>query len=165
MEVLRWRGGALMHACGVIDGSGQGLLFCGRSGAGKTTTARLWAAAGAKVLNDDRTVVRADLTRLSIFGTPWHGELGSVTNAAAPLRALFLLRKADRCALTPLRPGEVARRLLGCSWPPIWANKGGLDLLVPLFRRLAREVPAYELAFTPDRAAVELVREALARPR
>ena len=34
--------GAEIHACGIIDSKGDGHLFAGQSGAGKTTTARIW---------------------------------------------------------------------------------------------------------------------------
>lgn len=162
MEVLRRRGGALMHACGVVDGGVHGLLFCGRSGAGKTTTARLWQRVGATVLNDDRTIVRTDLPEITIFGTPWHGDLPQVANAGAPLRGIFILRHAERPSLHRLVPGRAVRELLSCCWPPIWAPGGGLDLLLPLFRGLAERVPIFELAFAPDETAVELVRAQIA---
>ncbi len=34
--------GVEVHACGIVDEQGQGHLFLGQSGAGKTTMARLW---------------------------------------------------------------------------------------------------------------------------
>ena len=34
--------GVEFHGCGIIDRNGRGRLFAGQSGAGKTTTARLW---------------------------------------------------------------------------------------------------------------------------
>ena len=46
--------GILLHSCGVSD-TGNGIVFAGVGGAGKTTTARLWNdQAGVRVLNDDR---------------------------------------------------------------------------------------------------------------
>ena len=51
--------GAEIHACGIADGSGRGLLFVGQSGAGKTTMARLWEGErGITVLSDDRIILR-----------------------------------------------------------------------------------------------------------
>ncbi len=52
--------GVLVHACGLALG-GRGLLFLGTSGAGKSTTARLWKErGGVTILSDDRIVIRAE---------------------------------------------------------------------------------------------------------
>lgn len=51
--------GVEVHACGLIDTEGQGHLFIGVSGAGKTTMARLWEnIPGVKILSDDRIILR-----------------------------------------------------------------------------------------------------------
>ena len=51
--------GAEIHGCGLIDAHGNGLLFAGRSGAGKTTMARLWQdVPGTTILSDDRIILR-----------------------------------------------------------------------------------------------------------
>ncbi len=57
--------GVEMHACGVVDPAGQGYLFAGQSGAGKTTIARLWQKVGGMtVLSDDRIILRNQEGRL-----------------------------------------------------------------------------------------------------
>src|SRR6185369_11059476 len=43
MHLLAEGRGVIMHACGLEDGAGNGYLFAGQSGAGKSTMARLWA--------------------------------------------------------------------------------------------------------------------------
>ena len=50
--------GVELHSCGVIDLEGRGHLFVGVSGAGKTTTARLWEGATRGTVSDDRVIVR-----------------------------------------------------------------------------------------------------------
>jgi len=51
-------GGAVLHSAGVVK-DGAAFLFLGRSGAGKTTVARLSLAQGADVLSDDLNAVIA----------------------------------------------------------------------------------------------------------
>src|SRR5215472_4348668 len=59
MNLLAQGRGVEVHACGVEDADGRGYLFVGQSGAGKTTTARLWHEAGRiDVLSDDRIILR-----------------------------------------------------------------------------------------------------------
>jgi hypothetical protein len=50
-----------LHGCGIVRADGTGNLFVGHSGAGKSTTTRLWTAReNVHVLSDDRIIVRRD---------------------------------------------------------------------------------------------------------
>jgi hypothetical protein len=50
-----------LHGTGIVRGNGQANLFIGHSGAGKSTTTRLWTAVeDVEVLSDDRIIVRRD---------------------------------------------------------------------------------------------------------
>ena len=50
-----------LHSCGIVRPDGTGSLFVGHSGAGKSTTTRLWSAReDVEVLSDDRIIVRRD---------------------------------------------------------------------------------------------------------
>ena len=64
-----------LHACGLVV-AGRAVLLCGASGAGKTTSARLWRRLrpGVGVLSDDRIVVRPAGRGFRAHGTPWHGS-------------------------------------------------------------------------------------------
>ena len=54
-----------LHSCGIVRPDGTGNLFVGHSGAGKSTTTRLWTAReDVEVLSDDRIIVRRDEGRL-----------------------------------------------------------------------------------------------------
>jgi hypothetical protein len=154
------REGALeVHACGVVWRN-RTLLFCGRSGAGKSTTARLWRrhARGARILSDDRVVLRPARGRVRAWGTPWHGDGGFASPESRPLEALFFLRHGKRTRLRPLARGEATARLLARGFPPPWdpvAMARALDTCAAV----TEAVPAFELAFRPDRTAVQAVRD------
>jgi len=60
--------GVMVHACG-IDDHGRGYLFAGNSGHGKSTMARLWNEE-ARILNDDRIVVREKDGQFWMYATP-----------------------------------------------------------------------------------------------
>ena len=50
-----------LHGTGIVRPSGEANLFVGHSGAGKSTTTRLWTAVeDVEVLSDDRIIVRRD---------------------------------------------------------------------------------------------------------
>ncbi|HEY8231250.1 MAG TPA: hypothetical protein VIJ10_01200 [Vicinamibacteria bacterium] len=152
------REGALeVHACGVVW-RGRTLLFCGRSGAGKSTTARLWSrhARGARLLSDDRVVLRPGKRSVRAYGTPWHGDGGFASPASAPLGALFFLRHGRRTRLRPLGTAEAAARLFTRSFPPPW-DRVGVARVLDACADTAFRVPAFELAFRPRREAVTAV--------
>jgi hypothetical protein len=56
-----------LHGCGIVRADGSGNLFVGHSGAGKSTTTRLWTAReDVEVLSDDRIIVRRDEGRSEV---------------------------------------------------------------------------------------------------
>lgn len=87
--------GIFVHSIGVKDLDGKGLLFAGKSGAGKSTTARLWHKhTKAMVLNDDRIIVRKVNNKFRMYGCPWHGEFSDYLVSrieSAPLEKFFYL--------------------------------------------------------------------------
>ena len=53
-----------LHGVGIVGPNGSGNLFVGHSGAGKSTTARLWTSLhDVEILSDDRIIVREDPVR------------------------------------------------------------------------------------------------------
>lgn len=56
---LAWRGGVPFHGCAVAI-SGQGVLICGESGAGKSSLTAALVAEGAQFISDDLTAVLPD---------------------------------------------------------------------------------------------------------
>jgi hypothetical protein len=151
---LAREGGLEVHACAVVW-RGRTLLFCGRSGAGKSTMARLWRrhAPQARLLSDDRIVLRPSGTRVRAWGTPWHGEGGFAAPDWGPLGAVFFLRQARRTRLRPLFPAEAAARLFARGFPPPWDPVGTARAL-DACAAVTAAVPAFELAFRPDRSAI-----------
>lgn len=50
-----------LHGCGIVSADGAGNLFVGHSGAGKSTTTRLWTTSeDVEILSDDRIILRLD---------------------------------------------------------------------------------------------------------
>ena len=160
---LARHGGMEVHACGVAW-RGRALLFCGASGAGKTTTARLWRRhrPPAEVLSDDRMVVRLRGGRPWAFGTPWHGSGRFATPRGLPLGSIFFLARGARARVAPLDRTTAAAELFARSFPPPW-EAAGIARVLDLCARVAGRVPCARLRFRPDASAVAAVTGALAR--
>ena len=134
--------GVLVRACGLALG-GRGLLFLGTSGAGKSTTARLWKErGGVTILSDDRIVIRAEGDGYRIYGTPWHGEAGWETPASARLDGVFILEQAPRNRVQELKPSSAVAQMMVRAFPAMW-DQPGLEFAVQfLARESAGQAPA-----------------------
>lgn len=148
--------GAILHACGVVD-EGKGILFCGVSGAGKSTMANIWKPTYATLLSDDRIIVRRMDGVFRMYGTPWHGDANVCDPGNAPLEKVFFIVHADRNYAKPISPIDAASRLLVRCFPPFW-DKDGMEFVTNFLAEVAEEVPCYELGFVPDQSVVEFVR-------
>jgi hypothetical protein len=154
--LLSRRKGIMLHACG-IDDRGYGYLFLGNSGHGKSTVARIWSENQAKVLNDDRIIVRQKNGELLMYGTPWHGDFKEVSSAGLPIRKLFFLRHGEKNSAVPKKGKEAVLMLLTRCFPPIW-DKKGMEYTMDLCHRLVDKIPCYEFSFEPDRKIMDFVK-------
>lgn len=150
--------GVELHSCGVIDRQGRGHLFVGVSGAGKTTTARLWDEAAAGIVSDDRVIVRDHEGTMWMYGTPWHGEAELSLATRAPLAGVYLLVQSDANALRPLTQAAAVAGLFRCTFPLFYDSRA-LDFTLSFLARIAESVPVRELHFLRDRSVVDLVLE------
>jgi len=157
--VLTQQGGIELHSCGVVDRNGDGYLFAGNSGGGKTTTARLWQGEAKEILSDDRIILRRENGQWWMYGTPWHGEAEICSASRAPLRRIFLLDKAGRNELRPLSQAAAIARLFSCTFPP-FHDAGAMSAVVGTLAEIVRDVPVAAFSFVKDPSAVGFVRDA-----
>lgn len=150
INFLSRKKGMLVHACGV-DYHGQGLLFLGTSGAGKTTLAELFRGEpGITILSDDRIIIRDMGDSYRIYGTPWHGDANIALPMSAPLNRILFLAHDNENRLTEIHHTDAISRLLVCSFPTFW-DADGMGYTLELCERLSARVPCYELGFVRQR--------------
>jgi len=158
--------GIELHACGVVTRDGMGNLFVGHSGAGKSTTARLWTKrGGVEILSDDRIIVRTDdrseasrehSPRFRIFGTPWHGEAQYASPDSATLNAIFILEHGQGNRLTRLSSSQAVTELFARSFVPF--HRGDyVESALKFLEEVVAAVPVYRYAFEPNEQAVEAI--------
>jgi hypothetical protein len=152
--------GVELHGCGIIDRDGRGQLFVGQSGAGKTTTARVWLAEGHyEIVSDDRVIVRFVDGEWRMFGTPWHGEAELSSPLSAPLGAIHLLVQASRTELVTLPHAHAMAALFGCTFPPFY-DQAAVAFTLECLERIVRDLPVRALRFLPDRSVIDCIRSA-----
>jgi hypothetical protein len=152
---LSMKQGVEMHGCGLITPDGRGFLLTGHSGAGKSTSARLWSRnSDARVLSDDRIILRAEGDRIWMYGTPWHGDAGISEADRFPLDGIFVLEHGSENSLCPLNPTKATAELFARSFVPHHSVEG-LSFILEFFDRLTSNVPCFSFSFLPKGSAVE----------
>jgi hypothetical protein len=150
--------GVEVHAVGLVDRDGSGYLFLGHSGAGKSTTARLWMPqAGVKLLSDDRIILRKHDGKFWMYGTPWHGDAGIASPGQACVTSIFVLEQALENKIVPLRPNQAVAELFARSFAPHYIGEG-LQFTLGFLEEIARQIPCSTFQFLPHSSAVEAIR-------
>jgi DNA polymerase III delta prime subunit len=153
--------GIFTHSIGVKDLDGSGLLFTGKSGCGKTTTAKFWHKhSKAMVLNDDRIIVRKNNGKFFIYGSPWHGEFSDYLQSridSALLERIFFIYHSPQNTVKKIFQKEVFDQLYPALFPTFW-DKKCLENIVSFCQDLIKNVPCYSLGFVNDKKIIEFVR-------
>ena len=147
-------GAVVLHACGVVV-EGRGYVFCGRSGIGKTTMARLWRDRGATLLNDDRIILRVIDGEVRLFSSPWHGEERMVKAGNVPLAGFFHLTQAPEHRITRIGGALSGARLVATAIAPFYAAEG-IARLLEQADALTACAPSFDLAFAPHPSVIDL---------
>jgi hypothetical protein len=151
--------GVELHALGLTDADGMGYLFLGHSGAGKSTTARLWMSKpGVKLLSDDRIILRKRDGKFWMYGTPWHGDAGVSSPGCAPLSAIFLLEQAPKNEFEQMPGVRAAAELFARCFVPHYLS-AGMQFTLNFFDELTRSIPCSVFRFAPTESAVEAIRD------
>jgi hypothetical protein len=166
-----------LHGVGIVGPNGANNLFVGHSGAGKSTTARLWTSLHhVEILSDDRIIVRehsaiedkireeksyegnlsADPTQIYMYGTPWHGEAHFALPQRAPLKRIFVLEHGHGNVLTRLTRSQMVAELFARAFVPFHRHEY-VDHALSFLERVADSVPCYRYCFEPDERAVEKI--------
>jgi hypothetical protein len=155
--------GVELHGCGMVRNDGESFLFVGHSGAGKSTTARLWTEhVPVEVLSDDRIIVRPSSSvagrSFHMHGTPWHGEAAFASPGRAPLRRIFLLEHGCENRIERLSRSAAVGELLARSFTPFYQPRF-VDPVLALLEEMVAALPCYRFQFVPDQSAVERILE------
>ena len=159
-RMLAEHGGVVLHSSYIITQRGEALLFSAPSGTGKSTQAELWRKfAGAKVINGDRALVKAE-NGVAANGILFSGTSGISENVTAHLRAIVLLRESEKNEIRSVSGKEAFMRLLPqCSYYP--DEEENLRIVTDILAEIISAVPVYDFGCVPDESAVSALSEVL----
>lgn len=143
-DMLTAYNACVCHGAAISYGR-KGYLFCGRSGAGKTTHSSLWEkylGDRVTVINGDKPIIRNENGAITLYSSPWAGKEDRKTNTFAPLCGICFIKKGKANTVTEMS-GNCAGRVLGQIYLP--QEKEALDRTLETVDVLLETVPVYEL--------------------
>lgn len=160
--LLANRNGVMMHSSAVCL-NGKGLVFIGRSEAGKTTTYRMFKqtrdrqSTDVTPLCDETNIIRRLQSGWQVSGTWGHGDESEVSAASSPLKGIFVLKQKPTNSITKINDRTTAiqyllltlfRPFMSATW---WAKTlEMIDLLV-------KEIPIYEMSFDKSGGIIQIL--------
>lgn len=147
-------GDIMIHASG-INISGRGYLFSGVSGKGKTTIAKIWDSVGARIIHDDRLIIKNTGGSYRMFNTPVYDDDEPLDSQ---LDRIFIIEHGVRNNIIPVRGASAVTQVIAnCiqhNWDPelIARFLGSVSIM-------CSSLPVSRLAFTPDRRCIDYILE------
>lgn len=154
-------GALLMHSAAIIY-NGEAILFCGVSGAGKSTQAASWIKHyNAKPINFDHPcVIWKNGSTPIAYGTPWGGKEDFCMPVGAPIKAIVFVHKSKTSNVYELQKGEAFGRLLfNNALPHLRPDMD--EKLMRVVERLVKAVPVYSQECTLEMETPEALHKAL----
>jgi hypothetical protein len=150
-------GGLLLHSAGVIR-DGNGYIFPGISGTGKSTIAGL-ATDRETVLSDEMVVVRKVKGSYLVYNTPFYGTNGSAElNSSVSLKAAFLPVKDNKVFIKETKPSRALAKLLASvlffGQEPRFNQR-----LMDISADMIAQIPFYEMHFQRNTSFWERIGE------
>lgn len=150
----------LMHAS-CVNLNGEGVVFTGASGVGKTTQAELWSKyLGAEIINGDKAFIRMIDGSFYGCGLPWKGSSEYCLNKNTKLRGIVALRQAKENRITRLDTAKAMEYFMPHIFMPHW-DEVCLDNTFVTLGKILEEIPVMLLECRPDEDAVRLVYDTL----
>lgn len=144
----------LMHASCAFDGK-KGRMFSGFSGAGKSTMSRIWADAGAQIINDDRLVIRKRENGFFVYNTPMYYVDQS---KKAPLDAIYLIRHSPVNIADKLSGATAVSKVMAFCIQNNF-DKNFISKRLAFFDELCAAVSVYQLGVVPTAEVINYITE------
>jgi hypothetical protein len=142
----------MIHASGVSN-EGEGYLFTGISGKGKSTLANLWEGYGAKVIHDDRLIIRQKGNGYKMYNTPVYDIDYPLE---APLSKIFVIEHGSENSMTPLKEAASVSQITANCIQHTWDTRIAGNLLASV-SEMCRSIPVYKLQFRPGRGVIDYI--------
>ena len=151
----------LIHGVAIaLDNSAY--MFIAPSGTGKSTRAKIWLNEFPEsfIINGDKPLIKVTDSEVLACGTPWCGKEGWNTNTMIPLRACFLLERAEENQETIVKEmnyKDIFPKILEQTY--LSSNPNTTRKILRLLSSLENTVKFYYYKGAPTAESISLVYE------
>jgi hypothetical protein len=146
--------GLLIHSSCVINNQ-VAHMFSGRSGAGKSTAAKL--STPRQLLSDEATLVRIRPDDIMVFNSPFRSDIESNGKEnPVPLKSIQLLKQAPFNERNKIKKADALLEMMDKVF--YWAHTPEeTRRILSLLRELVNQTPVFELHFQKNNTFWELI--------
>lgn len=143
-------GALVMHSAAFTDGS-RGFVFCGRSGAGKTTLCGLAHELELEILSDELNAIMPSGGSFELLAMPFAGDFGAEPrpHPPYPLTGLLGLSQGTAPSVNLCSKAEAVSRIVA-SCPYVNSDPALVDALTARAAGLVEQQPVRILSFSRD---------------
>lgn len=147
-------GDIMIHASGVSY-QGHGYIFSGVSGKGKSTMAKIWDDSGARVIHDDRLILRNTNGIYRMYNTPVYKN---DEPRESIINKIYIIEHGSENMLVSLKGANAVTQVLANCIQHNW----GADIIARLLGSISimcGTIPTSKLFFKPDKSVIDLILE------
>jgi hypothetical protein len=145
-------GDILIHASGV-NHEGNGYLFSGISGKGKTTMASLWEKCGGKVIHDDRLILKKTCEGWKMYNTPvYDNEI----SASSKVNKIYIIDHGSENKNIMMKDSAAISAFMTNCIQHNW-NHDLISGLLHSVSEICSQVQVSRLSFRPDISIVDYI--------
>jgi hypothetical protein len=152
--------GTFIHSCGISD-EGNGYIFAGAGGNGKSTIAKL--SHPRTILCDEMVLLRTNrYGEKIVYGTPFSGESESI-NSGVPCNGIYFIEKSKVNEISPLSRMNGVAELMKEGITGGFISIESIQKIYPYSRfltllcELLKGVPCYQMKFKKDNSFWEVI--------
>ena len=153
------RGIFMLHSS-LVNYKGQGIVFSGPSGIGKSTQASLWQKyAGATVINGDKVLIRNENGKWYGYGSPFSGSSWIYKKERVEINNLiFLEQDNERCSASRIKGVMAFKKIYEQVVVNAW-NREYVNKLFDILNSFISEIDVYHYKTTKNRESVEYLKD------
>lgn len=155
-------GGFMLHSSAVMMDK-KAYLFSADSGTGKSTHTELWLKVfgeeRAKILNDDKPIIRIAKTGVFACGTPWSGKNDVSSSENVPLAGICFLERSEKNWIKRVQGKDVIGKLMRQTILPPKAEE--MNIVLSHIDKVLTEIPVYTMGCNMSTDAAIMAYEAM----
>ncbi|OFX17741.1 MAG: hypothetical protein A2033_04295 [Bacteroidetes bacterium GWA2_31_9] len=157
-NILIQNNGFFIHGS-AINFNGNGLIFTGKSGNGKTTISEIFNNAGTQVIHDDRLIIRKIQDTFYMFNSPM---INVEETRQSEINAVFSIYHNSKNSVNKLSGIETYRNIV----PNIIqhnVDKEFVSIISDTYSDFIKRYPVYSLGFVPDKNIIPFISDIISK--